>query len=103
MPYLIQELIYDHLRGDRDDLFKIADFHIHFEHIHPFVDENGRTGRLIIDQMLMHIGMMPIVIKSEDRSRYFDLLANYDTEGLVSFISELQAFEEEKMKAYLSL
>ena len=52
--------------------------------IHPFVDGNGRTGRLLLNFELMKAGYPPAVIRKEDRLSYYDALdeacvsADYD-------------------------
>ena len=48
---------------------RAALFHLKFEGIHPFVDGNGRTGRLILNLMLMQAGYTPINVKYSDRKR----------------------------------
>ena len=55
-------------------LERAALFHLKFEGIHPFVDGNGRTGRLILNLMLMQAGYPPINVKYSDRKRYYEVL-----------------------------
>ena len=56
---------------------RAALFHLKFEGIHPFVDGNGRTGRLILNLMLMQAGYPPINVKYSDRKRYYEAFDNY--------------------------
>ena len=58
---------------------KAARFHAAFETIHPFHDWNGRTGRLLLNYMLVREGFWPVNIRhAEDRVRYYDALASYN-------------------------
>jgi Fic family protein len=52
----------------------IAISHSDFEGIHPFVDGNGRVGRLLVNWMLMGAGYPPIIIEVRERKKYFSLL-----------------------------
>ncbi len=48
--------------------------HGEFVKIHPFIDGNGRTSRLLLNFELMKNGYPPIIIKNEERARYYDVL-----------------------------
>ena len=83
---------------------RAAWFHLNFEGIHPFVDGNGRTGRLILNLMLMQSGYPPINVKYSDRKRYYEAFDTYfrdnSEDGLVYLISELL---RERLFMYLCL
>lgn len=57
-----------------------AYFHAKLENIHPFADGNGRTGRLVMNYLLVLHDHPPIVIHEEDRQMYFDALEAWDVE-----------------------
>jgi len=48
--------------------------HGEFIKIHPFIDENGRTARLLMNFELMRLGYPPGVITADKRSEYYDAL-----------------------------
>jgi Fic family protein len=51
------------------------DFHLTYEHIHPFMDGNGRTGRLIMNKILMSQKYFPIIIYSRNSRAYFNSIS----------------------------
>ena len=56
---------------------KLAEHHIIFENIHPFIDGNGRTGRLLRIYEMISMGLLPVDIRYEERDRYYAALAAY--------------------------
>jgi Fic family protein len=60
----------------------LARIHVDFERLHPFIDGNGRTGRLLLNLILVRLGWPPIVIFKEQRRRYLDGLDRADNGDL---------------------
>jgi Fic family protein len=82
----------------------IARFHLDFEGVHPFIDGNGRTGRLVLNMMLMQQGYLPINVKFTDRRRYYDGFDSYyrdqDATPMVQLVAEYLA---ETLEQYMQL
>lgn len=99
MEQLIQD--YDKMKQGRHIIKAIAEFHLRFEGIHPFIDGNGRTGRLILNLELMKAGMLPVNIKYTDRRKYYDCFDKYYGNGhtpaaLIQLITDYETEELEK-------
>lgn len=62
-----------------DILIKAIEAHYRLVTIHPFVDGNGRTARLLLNAMLLENGYAPIIIRKIDRRRYLSALETYQT------------------------
>ncbi|MFC6038962.1 Fic family protein [Paenisporosarcina macmurdoensis] len=60
---------------------RAAKVHAEFVKIHPFIDGNGRTSRLLMNYEIMKAGFPPAVIKAIDRARYYDALDHAHTTG----------------------
>lgn len=76
---LMERLLADHQTtlANEHIVRRVALFHLRFESIHPFLDGNGRTGRLLINHELMLNGYPPIDIKLQDKERYYLCLQQY--------------------------
>lgn len=108
-PYLIgpqmEELIrqYEAMR-DAHVVERAALFHLLFEGIHPFIDGNGRTGRLLINLDLLQSGYLPISVKFTDRTRYYECFAGYYKDGspqaMQSLIGE---YEEAELDRHIAM
>jgi Fic family protein len=95
-PDKIEELLQNMLSiyyGDVDEDFvkRIAKLHLTFENIHPFVDGNGRIGRVINNYLLIRQGYVPINIKFMDRSKYYDAFKEFDKDGSTSIMEAIVA------------
>ena len=78
--------------------------HLNFEFIHPFIDGNGRTGRLLVNLVLMQNGFPPIDIKFSDRQRYYDCFEDFAVSNkpraMIDLISDLLI---QRLKEYLNI
>ncbi len=103
---LIQDMLITYQTSSQDNVIKrIARFHLTFEHIHPFVDGNGRIGRVLNNYLLIREGHVPINIKFIDRSLYYDAFAEFDekkeTKIMESIVGKALSSSYHKRLAYL--
>jgi Fic family protein len=68
---------------------RIALLHLTFEYIHPFVDGNGRIGRVINNYLLIREGFVPVNIKFIDRKMYYDAFNEFDEKGATGIMEEI--------------
>lgn len=105
MYYQIKEFFSDmNSKSDLNPIELAAWTHAEFVKIHPFVDGNGRTSRLIMNYQLMSNGFLPVSVNKEDRLEYFNHLEEYAVNGNLSpFIDFVAELEEQQLDEYLSI
>ncbi|HWI06938.1 MAG TPA: Fic family protein [Solirubrobacteraceae bacterium] len=64
--------------NDASFVERLAELHARFEQIHPFLDGNGRAGRLVLNLILVRLGYPPAIIYKGDRTRYLAALRRAD-------------------------
>ncbi|MDQ7004819.1 MAG: Fic family protein [Ghiorsea sp.] len=83
---------------------RAARLHTDFVKIHPFVDGNGRTARLLMNLDLMATGYLPVIIKAVDRLLYYEALDQAHTQQDYSgFFALVARAEEDALQSYLNL
>lgn len=109
-PYLIEPKITELLKVNEErkvtmnNIERIARFHLEFEGIHPFIDGNGRTGRLIMNLDLIRNGYPAINVKFADRKKYYDAFDAYYRDGNAEEMTELIAgYVNERLDEYLEI
>jgi len=71
-----------------------SEFHARFEAIHPFEDGNGRTGRVLLNAILLEYGYPPLIIRKTARVAYFSSLEAFDK----GYKGKLERFLLDKIK-----
>ena len=107
-PYLIQpkmEQLLESYRNSTEHIIpRLAWFHIEFEGIHPFIDGNGRTGRLLVNLELMKAGYPPIDIKFTDRVAYYNAFDEYHVNHNLDAMEKLFAgYVNTRLDSYLAM
>lgn len=107
-PYLIEpqmeQLLRSYAESDEHIVTRLARFHIEFEGIHPFIDGNGRTGRLLVNLELMKAGYPPIDIKFTDRIAYYNAFDEFYVKQNLSAMEKLFAgYVNERLDMYLRI
>lgn len=109
-PYLIEPKMVELLRINEErkktmhPIERIARFHLDFEGIHPFIDGNGRTGRLVMNLELIRSGYPTINVKFADRKKYYEAFdAYYRDSNADAMIMLIGQYVSEQLDKYLEI
>ena len=109
-PYMIEPKMTELLakneerRATMGMIERIARFHLEFEGIHPFIDGNGRTGRLLLNLELIREGYPPINVKFADRKRYYDAFdVFYRDDNTGAMIKLIAEYVDKRLDEYLEV
>lgn len=104
VPKLMEQLVIDYKNSSDDVITAVSRLHLEFESIHPFIDGNGRTGRLLLNFELMKSGLLPVNIKFADRMKYYDCFDDYRATGSPDTLVSLVAnYEIQELERYIGI
>lgn len=105
VPEEMEKLICRYEKWDKyHPLIRAALIHSEFVFIHPFIDGNGRTARLLMNFEAMKNGYLPIIIKKEFRNEYYDALDEAQTtKNYTRFVKMIIELEIEMLRKYLDV
>ena len=105
VPELMERLVLNYKDWDKyHPIIKAALLHGELVKIHPFIDGNGRTSRLVMNLSLMNSGYLPVIIKKEKRLDYYTALDKAHTTGdYTDFVKLVNELEIEMINKYLEL
>jgi len=75
--------------------------HYKLVYIHPFLDGNGRTSRLLLNFILMQAGFPPVIVRKEDRQEYYDVLETGNKGDIRPFVRFIADCSDRTLDFYL--
>ena len=95
----MKKLLSEYNNKEEKNFEDILDFHVKFERIHPFQDENGRVGRLIMFKECLKYNIVPFIIEDNLKMFYYRGLKEWDNEK--GYLTDTCMTAQDRYKAYL--
>ena len=105
-PERVEDELTDLIKWYKQNRYKIHplilafEFHRRYEFIHPFLDGNGRTGRMIMNKIMISNGYSPIIIYKENRLAYFNSIEK-SKDGMLKNYYQFMLEQADKSYDYL--
>ena len=88
----LERMISDYNACNHKNIIKrISRLHLVFEYTHPFIDGNGRIGRVLNNYLLIREGFVPINIKFIEREKYYNAFKEFDQKNNTKIMEEIVA------------
>jgi Fic family protein len=98
MDQMDQWELWSQVNANSPTLLRAAVLHAWLEHIHPFADGNGRTGRAVTNLELVRAGYPPVIIRRKDHDHYIDALGRADEGDLGAFVDLVAGRMEDSLR-----
>ncbi len=98
---LVQDLLHKYESKPPLDLYDVAEFHATFEKIHPFYDENGRIGRLLMLKQCLANSIVPFFINEDVKYFYYVGLKEWQSDEKKERLIDVFLSMQDDMKAIL--
>ena len=105
VPELMEKLMINYDDWDKyHPIVRASLLHGELVKIHPFIDGNGRTSRLVMNMDLMRSGYVPVIIKKDNRLKYYEVLDKAHITGeYTDFVKLVTEAENEMLDRYLEI
>lgn len=81
----------------------IVGFHVFYERIHPFLDGNGRTGRMIMFRECLRGGLVPFIVLDAEKAEYYRVIRMFEDDGGERFVRFAERMAELYLEEFSSL
>ncbi len=86
----LEKMLSEYNASSYENIIKrIAKLHLAFEYTHPFIDGNGRIGRVLNNYLLIREGFVPINIKFIDRKKYYEAFKEFEEKNSTVIMEEI--------------